>query len=87
VPIDHIDDEEAGLTYRVVAGDLDEHTDELDLETLRRAVAGYEPGERPDILRRGRVHTVPDDDRRRPSRADGWIVAEITHGTSRLVFQ
>lgn len=33
------------------------------------------------------MHTLPEDERRRPSRADRWIVAEITDQTSRFVFQ
>lgn len=87
IPIENVDDEVEGLTYRVVVGDLDEFVDEMDLEVLQRGVAGYPADERLQQLRLGRVHTMPEDERRRPSRADRWIVGEVTDGASRFVFQ
>lgn len=87
VPVENLDDEDAGLTYRVVAGEVDEPANEMSLEVLQRAVASHPPDERLDQLRVARVHSLPEDERRRPSRADRWIIAEITDGISRYVFQ
>jgi uncharacterized protein (TIGR04141 family) len=86
IPIDHADDEEAGLSYRVSAGDVDDFVDEMNLEILQRAVATFPEETRLDELHHGWVYTLPDDERQPRTRADRWLVAEVPDGSSRFVF-
>jgi uncharacterized protein (TIGR04141 family) len=87
IPVDHADDEEAGRTYRITTGDVDEPVDEMSLEILQRAVSAFPEETRLDELHRGWVYTLPDNERLPRTRADRWLVAEVADGSSRFVFQ